>query len=1206
VGAILSDELPQLRVRTEFSFRNAFGPIPRVVAALVEMGVPSAAIVDGGTWGHVRWFNACAKAGVKPLFGTEIAVPYPDGRRPVAWALAEDTKGFYNFSTALRVKEMPPEEYFGIFAESKGVIRFAGAALTEPDTFDYVDINPASPLQTKKALALAKHTNKPLVVTSDNYYPKADDFGAFMAIIARERATPQHILTREELRAALRLVDDETFDAACRNTIEVAERCASTLPAAPLIHFDGDLRALAEEGKTRRLSLGHLASWPQEYEDRLQRELKEIEAKNFQSYFLVVADLVMWAKQHMLVGPGRGSSAGSLLCYLIGITEVDPIPFKLLFERFIDVTRKDLPDIDIDFADSKRDMCFDYLRRRYGNENIARIGNVNTLKPRSVMNEVCKRFAIPPHEKFKVLDVLAEYSSGDSRFGKGLEDTLLNTDNGKDFTKKFPEAFVMAECENHAWHTGVHAAGVIVSNVPVSDYCTVGAEGIAQIDKPDSEALNLLKIDALGLRTLGIIEDAGVVTGDELYALKLDDPKVLQIFNDKKYSCIFQFEGATQRVVAEQIDVRDFQTVDHITALARPGPLGGGATEKYISRKAGREQISYRHPKLEPTTKDTLGLILYQEQVMNCVREIGHFSWEDTTIIRKAMSARKGKEFFDRKGELFVEGAGLEGIKESEAKEIWQELCDFGAWGMNRCAHKDTRIKLANPNQFLGPDPTIEQLYQYYKVNPSPWIRQRKVMPIVLSLGEDGTAKPTMAIDIHKNGKKKCVKLTLSNGKTIECTSDHKFIIDGSWKACRDASIGSEFTVVERDHSSTDRALVKGKDWLKGRFWKGGKERPSLNRKSAEKKIFKESMAGQPCVDCNNIFPKMEAHHNDFQQGNLRPKDLAWLCSSCHKKRHILHGDRRAPYARGWIVTEPATLLEVEDIGVHETYDIEMPEPNHNFVLANGIVTHNSHTCAYSVISYWTAWMKAYYPLEFAAACLRHAKDDTNTLEILREMDKEGVEYVPFDIDLSEIHWSVKSGKLVGGFQNLDGFGPAKAVAAVEARRLGTMDDKLRERIVNAKVKFTKLYPLHEEFGDMYLHPGRHGCKAGSTIETGATLPIKGNVLYLCTVLAKSQRDENETLRIAKREGKVLEPPTQFIDLHVNDDTGVPITLRINRFRFVEANDQGEMMGPKIMETVFPGDVILVRGWRIPNFSMISVNKIKLIKSNHQESASAE
>jgi len=929
--------IPQLRVRTEFSFKECFGPVPRIAEALAAMNCPAAAIVDGSTWGHVRWLKALSKTSVKPLFGTELTVALPDGRKPKAWAIARDTRAFYRFSTAAR---LPDADIPALMREVSGVVRFAGAALTDPDCFDYIDLNPASPLQQRAALRLHAATGKPLVVTSDNAYATPADYPAFMAIIGRERATPQHLLSEDELRAALTCLTPAQFDAALRNAHDIAASCASELPRAPLIKVDGDLRALAEEGKARRLALGHLDSWPEHYEARLQRELEMIAQKDFQSYFLVVSDLIAWAKQRMLVGPGRGSSAGSLLCYLIGITEVDPIPHDLLFERFIDVTRKDLPDIDIDFSDTKREQCFDYLAEKYGRANVARIGNINTFKPKSVLAEVCKRFGIPDFERFNLLNVLIEYSSGDSRYGKGLEDTLNNTDVGRAFIGRHPKAAVMGEVENHASHTGVHAAGVIVSNVRVDEFCTVGANGVAHIDKPDSEALNLLKIDALGLRTLGVIEDAGVVTNDELYALKLDDPEVFRIFNEKRYSAIFQFEGQAQRQISQEVHVDSFRTIDHLTALARPGPLGGGATSHYIDRKAGKEPITFRHPSMEPYLGKTMGVILYQEQVMRISFEIGRFSWEVVAEIRKSMSGRKGKEYFDRRGAEFVAGAKSIGVPEEDAHIIWGEINTFGAWGMNA-----------------------------------------------------------------------------------------------------------------------------------------------------------------------------------------------------------------------------------------------------------------SHTTAYAVISYWCAWMKRYHPLEYAAACLRNAKDDDHALEVLREMVGEGIEYTPFDVDRSAANWAVVDGRLIGGFMNLEGIGPAKAAKALEQRAAGTLD---REKFAGMEVKFQNLYPLKTKYHTWYADPVSHGCREGSVISMGDALPDSGNVLFLGTVETKKPRDKNETILVARRNGKrFTRGETRFADIVVKDDSGVPIICRI------EPEDWDDI-GKFAVERLTPGqDVVLIRGQRVPGYQMIKVHRIKCLTNEEAFNAKA-
>jgi hypothetical protein len=257
---------------------------------------------------------------------------------------------------------------------------------------------------------------------------------------------------------------------------------------------------------------------------------------------------------------------------------------------------------------------------------------------------------------------------------------------------------------------------------------------------------------------------------------------------------------------------------------------------------------------------------------------------------------------------------------------------------------------------------------------------------------------------------------------------------------------------------------------------------------------------------------------------------------------------------------------------------------------------NKSHTCAYAVISYWCAWMKAYHPLEYAAACLRSAKDDDQTMEILREMAAEGVSYTPFDAELSDINWSVQDGKLVGGFLNLVGFGPAKAVAAVEARRLNSMDDKLRNRIAEAHVKFADLYPITRTYADWYADPEGHGCRVGSKIYTADKLPSSGDVLFIGKIAKKELRDENETVRVARRDGRRLDGQTLFADFFLKDDTGIPIICRINRFNY-------EPLGRIAMERlVAEQDVLLIRGRRIPNFNMIQIERIKVL--NRQESLS--
>lgn len=932
--------MPQLRVRSGYSFRNAYGRMNEIVDRLAAIGCKTAAMVDASTWSHVRWEQAATKAEVIPMFGMEIPIITlnDDGEqskfKPVAWILAEDTRKFYNATTrSVMAKGLMPEQ----FGALEGVIKFCGAAINvlAPDQYDIIDINPASLVLARKCIDVAIRDQRQIVITSYNDMPREDDKTYAYAWEVRDSVGLRHIATEDELWGQLRhVMTREWFDKGVDNARAIAEELSGVkLQKAPLIHLEGDMIALCRAGQASRLARGHIAEWTQEYEDRLVEEIKQIQLKEFDSYFLVVADLVMFAKTKMLVGPARGSSAGSLACYLMEITEVDPIPHDLLFQRFIDISRSDLPDIDIDFADTKRHLVFEYLQAKYSAACVAKLGNINTLKAASVMAQVGKKFNLPVNETFQVRNALIEYSSGDARYGKGLQDTFDGTGPGMSFKERYP---IAAECmgnlEIHPSHTGVHAAGILVCNDPISDYCTVTEEGIAQIDKPDSEYLNLLKIDALGLRTLGIIEDSKVVTAEELYSLKLDDPEVLDILNDDKVSGIFQFEGDAVRSVTRSVTVDKFSKIDNLTALARPGPLASGMAQKYIARASGKEAVKYDVPQLEKYLKDTYGVVLYQEQCMQIVRELGQFDWIQTSAIRKAMSGRKGAEYFDKMRISFVAGATSQGIPEIEATKIWESIVTFGSWAFNK-----------------------------------------------------------------------------------------------------------------------------------------------------------------------------------------------------------------------------------------------------------------SHSVSYAIVTYWTCWLKRYHQLPFAAACLRAAKDDEQTIAILRELAKEGIAYTPIDPEYSDMNWLVADGRLIGGIMNAKGYGPAKSLAYVQKRAAGQLTDKDKARLLAAEVQFADLAEAHTLWGHFYAKPKLIGVTSGDPIVGMKEVKDRDECLIIGKLTKKVLADENESIRVKKRGGKLMKGQTQFIDLMlVDDSTDSPMRFRVRPDKYLQ-------MGKAIAETSPVGTWFLVRGWKISGIDMMIIKNIKAI-----------
>ncbi len=930
--------MPQLRVRTGYTYRDVYGKHSDVMKRLKEIGCDRAAIVDFGTWGHVRYEQAAKKAGVKAMFGMEFPILIDDledpmyAYKPRAWILAEDTRRFYNAtSKAIQNGGLPADE----FGKLPGVTTFCGAAIDRlaDHEFDYIDINPASFVLAAKGIRRHRSTGKPIVITSGNDMPGEEHCELAYSWEVKDSVSMRHIASEDELWSQLRhIMTRKEFDEGVKNSHAIADSLNGIeLAKAPLIHMEGNLPELCREGQASRLARGHIKEWTEEYEARLVMELEQIQLKKFDSYFLVVADLIRHAKTIMIVGPARGSSAGSLLCYLIGITEVDPIPHRLLFQRFVDISRADLPDIDIDFPDTKRHLCFSYLQEKYGIENVVKLGNINTLKALSVMAQVGKKFGIGIGETDSIRNAVIEYSSADERYGKGLEDTLMQTAPGKEFTGRHPDAArCMGELELHPSHSGVHAAGIVVCNEKVTDYCTVTSEGVAQVDKVDSEYLNLLKIDALGLRTLGIIEDAGVVTGEQLYSLTLDDPAVLNVLNDDRVSGIFQFEGSVVRSVMRLVNIDHFSKIDNITALARPGPLSSGMAIKYIDRVAGKEPIKYDVPQLAKYLDETFGVFVYQEQIMSVVKEIGLFDWVKTSAIRKAMSGRKGEEYFNSMGADFCAGALQVGVPTEKAQKIWKEMVTFGAWGFNK-----------------------------------------------------------------------------------------------------------------------------------------------------------------------------------------------------------------------------------------------------------------SHSVSYAIVTYWTCYLKCYHKLEFAAACLRSAKDNEQTIAILRELSKEGVEYTAIDPELSGLNWKAVDGRLVGGILNAKGYGPVKSLKYINDRDAGTLTQKQKDNLAKAENPFADLNEAHTKWGHYYANPSLIGVSAGSKIVNMKSIDDREEGVFIGKLVKKVLSDENEPIRVKKRGGSIWKGETRFIDLMMIDDsTDTFIRCRIRPEKYVS-------LGLGIAENSPIGSWFLMRGWKIPELDMFILKNIK-------------
>lgn len=486
---------------------------------------------------------------------------------------------------------------------------------------------------------------------------------------------------------------------------EIAQRCAGIrIPVLPRLRFplpdgyrdtDDVWRQWIKEGWKYR---GCHKLPPKErarYKKQLAYEMDIIQKKDFVDYFLIVSDIVKFAKDSSIpVGPARGSAAASIICWLLRIIEVNPMIFPdLVFERFIDITREDLPDIDLDFDSERRFEIDEYAMAKYGRDCVGKIGTFTYFKSKNSLDDVGTVFHIPKFEIDKVKELLLERSSGDLRASATIEDTLEQFEQAGEVAERYPQLRKAMRLEGNVKAMGTHAAGLVVSNGPITEVCAIyertvkgNLQSVISIDKHDAERQNLVKIDILGLSTMTMIAEALRMLDmplTDLYKISLEDPDVIKAFHDNDVSGIFQFDGRAMRSVNAELRPDSFKEVCDVNALARPGPLHNNASATYIDIKMGRMKPQTIHPIYDEIAKSTHYQLVYQEQILRIVREIGGFDWTAAAYIRKIISKKLGEQEFSRQWEKFRDGALERGLTEEQAKHIWGLCITSGSYAFN-------------------------------------------------------------------------------------------------------------------------------------------------------------------------------------------------------------------------------------------------------------------------------------------------------------------------------------------------------------------------------------------------------------------------------------------------------------------------------------------------------------------------------------------
>lgn len=672
-----------LALQTEFTFKQSFLHMKDIHKhANGAVGVAD----THNTFGHVGLEKESKKHGFKPIYGVRLFCLPDDSKQRSAslyWIfLAKNEAGLQEIHQYVNKAwnnfyYIPRLNYSDIKKTGNVII----ISPVEHKLADYVAYGQGMP-----NLPSEKHH----VAIVTNNFPGLQDECVYQLLAGARKGSgdevnhmfnkevyPQHILSESEWFA------EYGNEAALVNSEIIADQIESfPLPKAGMVHWTGshDLEQFMDFKK--------IPNWNDEYQARFDREMALIKQKDYTDYFLIVADMIRHSKRTMLIGPARGSSAGSLVCYLMGITEVDPIKYQLIFERFIDINRHDLPDIDVDFPDHKREKVVDYLKHKYGHKKVRSLANVNRLKAKSAIGEFAKALSIPAYETAEVKDAIIERSSGDARAAMCIADTFDTTEAGQKFVERYPAMRLVSHIEGHASHAGKHAAGILVSTEELSLYGSINErDDIIQMDKKDAEYLGLLKIDCLGLRTLSILEEVAEQLGKPykwFYSIPTDDSATFELMKSLRLNGIFQFEGQALQIIVKQMGVNNFDDIVAITALARPGALNSGGTARYIKYSTGQETPTYYSDVHRSITGDTYGIVVYQEQMMNIARMIGGLSWEDTSDLRRAASKSMGDEFFAKYKDKFVEGALANGYSAEVSEQLWVDISASGSWSFNK------------------------------------------------------------------------------------------------------------------------------------------------------------------------------------------------------------------------------------------------------------------------------------------------------------------------------------------------------------------------------------------------------------------------------------------------------------------------------------------------------------------------------------------
>ena len=768
-----------LRLHTEYSLRDSVVRIPELVTKVAELGMPAVAVTDqNNLFAMVKFYRKALEHGVKPIIGVDLLVAEPGDRVEASRLslLCMNEAGYRNLTGLVSRAYLEGQQ--------RGVPRVERAWLTRESTAGLIALSCAGDGDVGRALAsgkageaerhlahwlelfgdryylelqrlgrrgeesaiaatlaLAARYAAPVVATNDVRFLAAEDFEAHEARVCihegaqlGDAARPRRYTVQQYLRSSEEM--GELFadvPEALANTLEIARRCSlvlrlgeSRLPAYPVPKgstAEKFLRTEAERGLEQRLEREQVER--AHYESRLASELETICSMGFAGYFLIVADFIRWARENGVpVGPGRGSGAGSLVAYALRITDIDPLKYDLLFERFLNPERVSMPDFDVDFCMDGRDRVIEYVAEKYGRKRVSQIITYGTMAAKAVVRDAGRVLGLGygyvdriakliPFELDITLDAALEKEPELRKLYKDDEEIKNLIDLAKSL-------------EGLTRNAGKHAGGVVIAPSVLEDfaplYCEEGGTNVVtQFDKDDVEAAGLVKFDFLGLRTLTVIEHAvqtinrvRATRGEtplDIATLPMDDAKTFELLKACSTTAVFQLESRGMKDLVRRLQPDTFEDIVALVALFRPGPLQSGMVDDFINRKHGRLEgaIDYLHPSLETVLKPTYGVILYQEQVMQIAQVLSGYTLGGADLLRRAMGKKKPEEMAKQRS-VFVDGAKANGVPEQQAGHIFDLIEKFAGYGFNKShsaayallSYQTAYLKAHHPEAFMA------------------------------------------------------------------------------------------------------------------------------------------------------------------------------------------------------------------------------------------------------------------------------------------------------------------------------------------------------------------------------------------------------------------------------------------------------------------------------------------------------------------------